>query len=211
MSSLKKTIIYKIDPVKPDPKIIRYSARVLREGGLVAFPTETVYGLAANLFDRRALAKLYRVKARPGNKPFTVHVSDGRIVRKLGTNITAQAKLLMGRYWPGPLTIIMKDRRGKKIGFRMPDNKTALELIRLSRVPVVASSANISGKTPPRSGRDVSGSLAGKIDIILDAGKTDIGVESTVVDLTISPPRILREGAISKEDIFKTIKQTKKP
>ena len=122
-------------------------------------------------------------------------------VKKMAGRIPPIAGRLMEKYWPGPLTIILKDRRGKKIGFRMPDNKVAFLLIKRAGVPVVAPSANISGNKPPVSAKEVLRDLGGEIDIVIDGGKTKIGVESTVVDMTGRIPKILREGAISKAEI----------
>ena len=205
MRSLKKTILLKIDPDRPDKKIISQAACALRSGGLVAFPTETVYGLGANLLNKKAVAKLYEVKDRPENKPFTVHIENISAIKSAGCRITKEAKILIDKYWPGPLTIILAREDGLKTGFRMPANKIALELIKEAGVPVVAPSANISGQTPPTTPDDVIGQLDGKIDILLDAGPTDVGIESTVVDMTVIPPSVLREGAIKKGELLKAI------
>ena len=201
-----KTIILKVDPENPDPKILLKGTEAIRKGGLVAFPTETVYGIAANLLDKTAIEKLYEVKKRPKNKPFTIHISNLDMLKEMGYAVTKEAKILTDKFWPGPLTIILKSRDGKNLGFRMPANKIALELIKVAGVPIVAPSANLSGKTPPTDGEGVLRQLSGQIDILIDGGKTDVGVESTVVDLTASPPKILREGAIKASEIFETIK-----
>ncbi len=201
MRSLKRTLVLKVNPNNPNKESIFLSAVVLRHGGLVAFPTETVYGLAANLLDKKAIDNLYKIKKRPKYKPFTVHISDTGMIKRLGCRITRDARILINRFWPGPLTVILKSRNNKKIGFRIPDNKIALALIKSSRVPVVAPSANISGDAPPKNSREVLKGLNGKIDILLDGGPTKIGVESTVVDLTSRPPKILRAGAIKKSVI----------
>ncbi len=198
---MAKTVVLKVASKRPDKKLIARAAKVLRSGGLVAFPTETVYGLGANLLDKKAIARLRIVKRRPEGKPFTVHIEDLSLIKKLGCKITKEAKALMDRYWPGPLTIILNCKDGHKIGFRMPDNRVALTLIKESGVPVVAPSANISARRPPRSPEGVLRQLAGKIDILLDAGPTDVGVESTVIDMTVLPPRILREGAIEAKKL----------
>lgn len=195
------TVVIRVNSSRPEPARIKKAALVLKGGGLVAFPTETVYGLGANLFDKKAIEKVYEIKSRPRNKPLTVHIADRVAVKKMDCRIPSAAGRLMDRYWPGPLTIILKDRRGKKIGFRMPDNKVAFLLIKRAGVPVVAPSANISGDKPPVSAKDVLRGLGGDIDVVIDGGKTRIGVESTVVDMTGRTPRILREGAISKMEI----------
>ena len=195
------TVVIRVNALRPEPARIKKAASVLKKGGLVAFPTETVYGLGANLLDKKAIKKLYEIKNRPRKKPLTKHIADTATVKKMAGRIPPIAGRLIGRYWPGPLTIILKDRRGKNIGFRMPDNKIAFLLIKKAGVPVVAPSANISGNKPPTSAREVLRDLDGEIDIVIDGGKTKIGVESTVVDMTGRIPKILREGAISKAEI----------
>jgi L-threonylcarbamoyladenylate synthase len=205
MGSLKKTLVLKIDPDSPDQKKISRCAKLIRDGGLVAFPTETVYGIAANLLDRRAMARLCKVKKRPRGKPFTVHIAGPAAIRKMNCRISKEAKALTDKFWPGPLTVVLLSDSGRKIGFRMPDNRVALDLIRKARVPVVAPSANLSDETPPKDAASVLEQLDGKIDIVLDAGMTDVGIESTVVDMTVKPPLILREGAIKKKEILKRL------
>ncbi|MDD5496095.1 MAG: L-threonylcarbamoyladenylate synthase [Candidatus Omnitrophica bacterium] len=188
---LKKTLV-----LKPDRKNIAYCAKVIKAGGLVAFPTETVYGIAANLSSSEAIRRLYKVKNRPRSKPFTVHITSLATIKKMGCAAGKEVRPVLKRFWPGPLTVILKSKRGKRIGFRMPANKVAIELIRAAAVPVVAPSANLSGRLPPISAKDVLRQLDGKIDVLLDAGRTKVGVESTVLDLTVKPPKILRKGAI---------------
>jgi len=195
------TVVIRVNSSRPEPARIKKAASVLKRGGLVAFPTETVYGLGANLLDKKAVEKVYEIKKRPRKKPLTVHIADTAAVKKMAGRIPPMAGRLMEKYWPGPLTIILKDRRGKKIGFRMPDNKVAFLLIKGAGVPVVAPSANISGNKPPVSAKEVLRGLGGEVDVVIDGGRTRIGVESTVVDMTGRMPRILREGAISKTEI----------
>ena len=200
-----KVSVIKIDPANPDKKKIAIAAKVVREGGLVVFPTETVYGIAANLLDGKAVERLYRVKARPEGKPFTVHISDLKMIRDMGCVITGTAEKLMAEFWPGPLTIILKSHKGEKIGFRMPADKTALELIRASGVPVVAPSANLSGRSAPTTAEEAMADLEGKIDIVIDGGRTEVGLESTVVDLTVNPFKVLRAGAIKEDELSKAV------
>lgn len=201
MRSLKKTLVLKVDPKNPDNEKVLFSAKMLKAGSLVAFPTETVYGLGANLLKTEAVDRLYKVKKRPRHKPFTVHISNLNIIKKLNCSITKEARAMIERFWPGPLTIILRSKNGKNLGFRMPDNKVALKLIESSGVPVVAPSANISGDPPPRSPKEVLKNLNGKIDVLLDSGRTRVGVESTVIDLTVTPPKVLREGAIKAKEL----------
>lgn len=193
---MKDTIRFEVDPKKPQKEVIYYAAVAIRGGRLVAFPTETVYGIAANRRDPKALRALDKAKNRPKDKHYTVHISDVNMIGSLGCRIGKPAKKLVDKYWPGPLTIILKSRSGEKIGFRMPANKVALQLIAEAKVPIVAPSANVSGHPAPTNASAVIKDLDGKIDMVIDAGSTKIGVESTVVDLTINPPKILRQGAI---------------
>ncbi len=191
----------KLNPVKPQSGMIKIAASVLRNGGLVAFPTETVYGLGANLLNKEAVGKIYRIKKRPKNKPLTVHIADIKTVKKMVGKIPSGAKRLAERFWPGPLTLVLKDKRGRKTGFRMPDNRIAFLLIKKAGVPIVAPSANIFGNRPPKSAKEVLRDLDGKIDMVLDGGKTRVGIESTVVDMSGKNFKVLREGAISKAQI----------
>lgn len=195
----------RLSPVKPQPGMIKAAACVLRNGGLVAFPTETVYGLGANLLNKGAVGKIYRIKKRPKNKPLTVHIADIKAVKKMVGKIPSGAKRLAERFWPGPLTLVLKDKRGRKTGFRMPDNRIAFLLIKKADVPIVAPSANISGNRPPKSAKEVLRDLDGKIDMVLDGGKTRVGIESTVVDMSGKNFKVLREGAISEAEIWRAI------
>jgi len=195
------TVVIRVNASRPEPAKIKRAASGLKNGGLVAFPTETVYGLGANLLNKKAVKKVYEIKNRPRNKPLTIHIADMEAIKKIAGRVPPVAARLMERYWPGPLTIILKDMRGKKTGFRMPDNKVAYLLIKKAGVPVVAPSANISGNKPPTSAGEVLRDLDGEVDIVIDGGRTKIGVESTVVDMTGLRPKILREGAISKAEI----------
>ncbi|MDD5737188.1 MAG: L-threonylcarbamoyladenylate synthase [Candidatus Omnitrophica bacterium] len=190
------TIVVRIDALRPEAAKIKEAASALRNGGLVGFPTETVYGIGANLLDARAVKRLYGIKKRPSAKPLTVHVTCPEDVKKMAGRIPLKAARLMKKYWPGPLTLVLKDKRGGKTGFRMPDNRIALKLIRAAGVPVVAPSANISGSKPPVSAKEVLRDLDGKIDVVIDGGRTKVGKESTVVDMSGRIPVILREGAI---------------
>lgn len=198
----------KVDSAQPEAAKIKKAALILRNGGLVAFPTETVYGLGANMLDKDAIKKVYRIKNRPKGKPLTIHIADVKILKKMVGRIPSSAKKLIAKFWPGPLTLVLKDKTSKKTGFRIPDNRIAFLLIKEAAVPVVAPSANISGKRPPTDAQEVLKNLSGKIEMVLDGGKTQIGVESTVVDLSGRQYKILREGAISEEEIRRIIFQS---
>lgn len=194
-----RTRIVKVDPEAPEPLVIKEAAGVLRRGGLVAFPTETVYGLGANLNDPQAIQELYQVKARPFEKQVTLHIADLSTLESQGVKVTPLAKKLMERFWPGPLTLVLPREDGSTVGFRMPRHPVALALLREAQVPVVAPSANLSGNPPPRGPKEVLRDLRDKIDLLLDAGPTSVGMESTVLDLKCEPPKILRRGAIAEQ------------
>jgi L-threonylcarbamoyladenylate synthase len=196
---MKKKVI-KVDPRCPDEKTMRFAAELLKDGCLVVFPTETVYGIGANFLDKEAVNRLYKIKKRPENKPFTIHISDMDMIGEMGCEISAFAKKLMDNFWPGALTVILKSNTGT-CGFRMPDNVVAKKLIHMSEVPVAAPSANISGETPPTEARGILESLGDEIDLILDAGATEFAKESTVVDTSVIPYKILRRGAIAEDKI----------
>ncbi len=185
----------KVDSRFPDRAVIHEAAGLLRRGGLVAFPTETVYGLGANLDDPQAIQELYQVKERPFEKKVTLHLAEVSGVDAYGGNWTPLAKKLADKFWPGPLTLVLKKADGSTCGFRVPDHPVALALLKEAAVPVVAPSANLSGQVPPRTAEEVLRGLADKIDLVLDAGATSVGVESSVVDLSGDHPRILRRGA----------------
>lgn len=201
MNLFRRVRILKINPDEPEKEAITIAAEVLRNGGLVAFPTETVYGLGTNLLNKKAMNRVYKVKKRPKDKPLTIHISNLDMLKKMEVNISPIAQKLMGKFWPGPLTIILNSKDGKKIGFRMPSNKIALSLIKVSGVPIVAPSANISGNRAPRDIKEVLEDLNDNIDMILDGGPTIVGIESTVVDTTVFPFKVLREGAITKTQL----------
>ena len=183
-------------------------AGIIRSGGLVAFPTETVYGLGANGLDGDAVKRIFEAKGRPGDNPLILHIADKKDVKMLWESVPEAATVLMDTFWPGPLTMIAK-RSGivpnevtaglDTVAIRMPSNETAAELIRRSGVPIAAPSANLSGKPSPTTARHVLDDMNGRIPLILDGGSCDFGVESTVISLTGETPVILRPGAVTKE------------
>lgn len=213
-----KTIVLKVDSQAPNMTKIRLAANIIRKGGLVAFPTETVYGLGADALNAEAVLALFRAKKRPLDNPPIVHVCDAKDVRRLVEKIPAKAHRLMKDFWPGPLTLIFK--RSKivpevtvaglnTIAIRMPRHEVALSLIKKSGCPLSAPSANLAGKPSPTMAKHVLDDLDGRIDLILDAGPTSIGVESTVLDLTVVPPQVLRPGGTPFEALKETLHNVK--
>lgn len=186
------------------------AADILKNGGLVAFPTETVYGLGANALDEEAVAKIFAAKGRPGDNPLIVHISRASNIGELTPVITPKIIKLIDCFWPGPLTLVLPKKTDipsvttgglDTVAIRMPDDSVALELIKKAGCPVAAPSANISGRPSPTKGDHVIADLNGKIDAILKGGDCRVGIESTVLDLTGEVPTILRPGIITAENI----------
>ncbi len=209
-----RTIILKVDRERPETAKIRTAARTIREGGLVAFPTETVYGLGADALNAEAVRRIYAAKKRPLDNPIIVHVATKRDVSRLTDEVTAEAEKLMELFWPGPLTLVLKALDAlpdattgglDTVAVRMPSHKVALALIRESGVPIAAPSANLSGRPSPTTAEHVRQDLDGRIDVILDGGLVDIGVESTVLDVTVDPPTVLRPGGTPYEALLKAL------
>jgi L-threonylcarbamoyladenylate synthase len=198
---MSETLILRVDPVNPDREIITRAAAVLKSGGLVAFPTETVYGIGANYLDKAAVQRLYNVKGRSRDKPFSIHVGNLEILDSLGVSLSGDVKRLVDSFWPGPLTLVVSRSGRRKIGLRMPSNRVALEVIVNSGVPVVMPSANPTGLPPATNADQTAKYFMGKIEVIIDGGPAQLGMESTVLDTTVVPPVILRRGAIRQEAI----------
>jgi L-threonylcarbamoyladenylate synthase len=205
-----KTQLVKIDKKRPDEDKIKEAAQIIKRGGLVAFPTETVYGLGANALDEQAAAKIYLAKGRPQDNPLIVHIHSVTQLDGIVKEIPSKARNLMDKFWPGPLTIIFNKKdivppgtTGglDTVGVRMPDNPIALALIREAGLPIAAPSANISGRPSPTNARDVYDDLSGKVDMILDGGACTLGVESTVVDVSEDVPLVLRPGGLTVEKL----------
>lgn len=185
----------------------RHAGRIIRDGGLVAFPTETVYGLGANGLNGEAVRKIFEAKGRPADNPLIMHVASKSDARKLWSSVPDKARVLMDTFWPGPLSIVYEksDRVPDEVtaglptvAVRMPDHKTALAFLREAEVPVAAPSANASGRPSPTTAKHVLDDLDGKVDAILDGGPCRVGLESTVLSLA-GTPTILRPGAITRE------------
>ncbi|MDO5382524.1 MAG: L-threonylcarbamoyladenylate synthase [Eubacteriales bacterium] len=210
-----KTIIEEITgDEKQDEAIYKKAGEILKRGGLVAFPTETVYGLGADALDETASKKIYAAKGRPSDNPLIVHIADINDLYKLSCNVNDNALKLAKAFWPGPLTIILKKSdivpgtiTGglDTVAIRMPSHKVASKLIKNSGVYIAAPSANISGKPSPTRGQHVIHDMDGRIDMIIVDDTVDIGVESTIVDLSESFPTILRPGFITLEQIKSTL------
>lgn len=201
--------ILKVDNFVDDEKNYAQAVDLLKSAQVVAFPTETVYGLGAIATDESAVKKIFEAKGRPSDNPLIVHVGTAEEVINYVEVITEVAKQCMETFWPGPLTLIMKVKQGvlasnvtaglETVGVRMPDHPVALELLQRLQMPVAAPSANKSGKPSPTKAEHVAEDLANRIPLIVDGGSTGIGLESTVLDTTVTPPIILRPGGITKE------------
>ncbi|MEM3981601.1 MAG: L-threonylcarbamoyladenylate synthase [Thermofilum sp.] len=200
-----RTVVYKVDPEHPDPEVIRASAQVLRGGGLVAFPTETVYGLGALASDPRAVLRVFEVKRRPPDNPLILHICEVDQLFELASRVPEDALKLAEKFWPGPLTLVLsksprviKEVTGglEKVAVRMPAHPVALALVKEVGEPIAAPSANISGRPSPTEAQHVIEDLYGLVEVIIDAGETVHGLESTIIDMTTDPPTLLRPGAL---------------
>ncbi len=203
-----ETEVIKIDRDHPDMQAFKKAGQILKEGGLVAFPTETVYGLGANALDEEASRKIYAAKGRPSDNPLIVHIARMEDLDKIVKKVPEEALKLAQRYWPGPMTLIMEksecvpyETTGglDTVAVRMPSDPVARELILQGGGYVAAPSANTSGRPSPTTARHVYEDMAGKIPLILDGGPVEIGLESTIVDLTDRVPTVLRPGYITME------------
>lgn len=208
------TQVLELDPEHPQQEAIELAASIIRNGGLVAFPTETVYGLGANAMSEDAVRKIFEAKGRPADNPCIVHIASREMLDRVAGNVPAKAERLIQKFWPGPLTLVLERRPEvalsvsaglSTVAVRMPGNKIALALIRATRTPIAAPSANASGRPSPTTAAHVLEDLGGRIDLILDGGTTDIGIESTVLDVTTDPPMILRPGWITQEMLSEAI------
>jgi L-threonylcarbamoyladenylate synthase len=195
-------------------KLIQKAARIIKGGGLVAFPTETVYGLGANALDANAVKKIFLAKGRPSDNPLIVHIAENKELMLIAKNVSTEAKALMKAFWPGPLTLIVEKKKNvpdevsaglPTVAVRMPDHPVALALIKAVGLPIAAPSANLAGKPSPTSAQHVAEDLVEKIDLILDGGSSKIGLESTVVDASGDKILILRSGAVTADALQKVL------
>lgn len=208
------TLIVKMSPDDINMEEIKKAGEIIKDGGLVAFPTETVYGLGASALDKVAAEKIYAAKGRPSDNPLIAHISDGSMLDSLVREVPPVAEKLMELFWPGPMTLIFKksevipdETTGglDTVAIRMPDHPIALALIKEAGVSIAAPSANLSGKPSPTLGEHVIDDMKGRIDMIIDGGMVGMGLESTIIDVTVNPPMILRPGFITKEKLDEVI------
>ena len=211
---MKRTLILKVNPEKPEIEKVQAAAKIIQQGGLVAFPTETVYGLGADALNPQAVLALFDAKKRPLDNPPIVHLENISDIYKLAKQVPPKADNLMKTFWPGPLTLVFKSSKIvpdvtvaglDTIAVRMPQHAVALALIRESQRPIAAPSANLAGKPSPTSAQHVFDDLNGRIDAIMDAGPTRIGVESTVLDLSVDPAQVLRPGGTPLEALKRVL------
>ncbi|MBR3792200.1 MAG: threonylcarbamoyl-AMP synthase [Clostridia bacterium] len=207
-----ETQIYKIDKNNIDKDLMKKLGEVIASGGLVAFPTETVYGLGANAYDDEAVKSIYVAKGRPSDNPLIVHFADIDSIKEAVSEFTKEAQILFSHFSPGPLTVILKksDKLSKTVtagldtvAVRIPSDEIARELIKSAKVPIAAPSANISGKPSPTTPKYVIDDMMGRIDAIIEGGDCQVGVESTIIDLSGDVPVILRPGGITYQEIKK--------
>ena len=210
MTRSSSTPLVAVDPDEPDPSVLDRAAGILKQGGLVAFATETVYGLGAVAINSDAVARIFHAKGRPALNPVIVHVTGVRQARECVAEWPSAAETLAARFWPGPLTLVLKRSAIipdvvtaglDTVAVRAPAGKVALELIERTGQPIAAPSANRSNRLSPTRAIHVLADLDGRIDMIVDSGPTTVGLESTVVDLTTPAPRILRPGPIQASDL----------
>ncbi len=201
-----RTAVFQVDPASFRPEELDVPARLLREGGIVAFPTETVYGLGVSAHNPEAVHRLCNLKNRPMEKPFSIHIADLDDVYRFVDGIPKEARILMDLYWPGPLTIIFPGNAGAGIGIRFPRHDLARELIRRAEVPVLAPSANLAGEHPASTAEDVLAVFDGRIDAIVDGGRVAIRQASSVARILEGDVEVLREGIISGDMIRRAVK-----
>lgn len=212
-----ETQIVKIDENNISEQDIERLGKIVADGGLVAFPTETVYGLGANAFDDKAVKSIYTAKGRPSDNPLIVHFADPEDIGMAVREVPESAKLLLSHFSPGPLTVILKKNNDisetvtaglDTVAVRIPSGKTARALIRAAGVPIAAPSANLSGKPSPTTARHVIDDMNGRIDAIIDGKDCDVGVESTIIDLSGEAPVILRPGGVTYKQIKELLPNT---
>jgi len=209
-----KTEICRIDPANIDMDLIIKAGECIKQGGIVAFPTETVYGLGGDAFNKESSKKIYSAKGRPSDNPLIIHIADLADLKRIAINVSDDAIRLIDHFWPGPLTLIFEKTKEvptettgglNTVAVRFPSDLVAQKFIKSSGGFVAAPSANISGKPSPTCGKYVVQDMDSRIDMILYGDDSNIGLESTIVDMTVDPPMILRPGFITKDDLLSVI------
>lgn len=209
--SERSTLVVRVEPTNPDPEKIKQAAAVIKRGGLVAFPTDTFYGLGANALDLEAVAAVFRAKKRSPTKPLIVLAKDVPMVMELTKVVPVEALKLMSKFWPGPLSLIFEAGAGlpsnllgggTTIAIRIPAHQVALRLLEEADCPLTAPSANLEGKPDPLLPLQVLTDLYGRIDLLLDAGPCSSYYPSTLLDVTTRPPTLVREGAVRMEQLL---------
>jgi L-threonylcarbamoyladenylate synthase len=211
---MRSSIIRKINPTTPQPEIIAEAAAVINQGGVIAFPTRCLYGLGADAFNPDAVERMIQIKQRPDDKPILVLIDTRSRLESLVTHIPPAADAIMEAFWPGRVTLVFKARKmlavqltahTGKIGVRLPGHPAASALVKHVKGPLTGTSANLSGRADCHRAQDLEPKIAGQLDLILDAGSLMGGVGSTIVDVTVDPPRILREGQVTANDILNRV------
>ncbi len=204
------TRILKVDPAQPDPAVVEEAAKAIRDGKLVAFPTETVYGLGTNALDAAAVSRIFEAKGRPATDPLIVHIAHIGQLSMCASHVPPAARRLGLAFWAGPLTIILPKKPQipdavtaglPSVALRVPSHRVARALMEMAAVPVAAPSANRFSRPSPTTAAHVLADLDGRIDVVIDGGPTDIGLESTIVDFTVDPPVMRRPGGLTLEQI----------
>jgi L-threonylcarbamoyladenylate synthase len=208
---MRLSIIRKINSQRPEPEIIAEAAAVIRQGGVIAFPTRCLYGLGADAFNPEAVERIIKIKQRPEQNPILVLIDSKQQLASLVMHIPPTADAIMEAFWPGRVTLVFEARNSLpdqltaqtgKIGVRLPGHPAAFSLVKHVKGPLTGTSANISGQPGCHRAKELDQTIARQLDFILDAGNLMGGVGSTVVDVTVDPPRILREGQVAANDIL---------
>ena len=203
--------IIRLDPINPRRDLIIQAARLIKAGGVVAFPTKYLYGLGADAFNSKAVDKIFEIKQRPYDKPVLVLIDKQDDLKELVSNVPLAAERIMKHFWPGEVTVVLEAKDmlpvnltagTRKIGIRMPEHPVALFLTNAVQGPITATSANITGAKGCSRILDMDPLVLEKLDLILDVGSLKGGIGSTIIDVTVDPPKILREGAVPEKDIF---------
>jgi len=199
------TRLLNLNDIEMYSSYLQEAVYALKDGKIIAFPTETVYGLGVNGLDADAVANLNMIKERPEGKEFTLLIKNKTCLKKYVNNVPEDGKKLIGRFWPGPLTLVMPSKYGGEIGLRIPNHKVTNDLLSMANLPIAAPSANISGELPLSNANEVFNTFKGKIELVLDYGTSMMGKPSTVVRVNEQKIEILRQGAISQEEIYDCI------